>query len=330
MSRLVDESFSFDKCVKNQFHVVICTGKDIKGLIAANMADQFFTPKNMKLSILLGHDAPKSEGAKMAVDKFGPHEYVHWFGDRFTDDGNEAAGYIGGLDSNDDDNLNNRDVGDVPAFSTFKELESRGIQVTVLKKTVNHSMYLDMLRDMKPDIIYSARFQQIFKAPVLKIPKHGVLNMHPGSLPDYKGLHVDMRCMMDQIENFTMTMHEVDTGIDTGKFLDEHNVKIDPESSLFWHRLQLQVGGMNMFFKEVMKLTGLVEDDGVKREKDQSADGQYFSWPDAKEYERFEEMGLKHYEESDLEFVKGLFDKRMPCDLTIKQHHDGMFIIGVE
>jgi methionyl-tRNA formyltransferase len=181
---------------------------------------------------------------------------------------------------------------------------------------------------MEPDVIYSARFQQIFKAPILEIPKHGVLNMHPGALPGYKGLHVDMRAMMDQIDICTMTMHQVDTGIDTGKFLDEHDVKIDPNVSLFWHRLELQVGGMNMFFKAAMKMAGLAPDEGGK-EKDQSAEGQYFTWPDAEEYKRFDDMGLKHVEESDLHFIKGLFDKRLTCPTTlVQQPHDGMFVFG--
>jgi methionyl-tRNA formyltransferase len=99
--------------------------------------------------------------------------------------------------------------------------------------------------------------------------------MHPGCLPDYKGLHVNMRAMMDQIEHCTMTMHEVDTNINTGKFLNEYDVKIKPNSSLFWHLIELQVGEVNMFFKEAMKLAGLTErdEDSVKF-KDQSAEGQ--------------------------------------------------------
>jgi folate-dependent phosphoribosylglycinamide formyltransferase PurN len=319
-----------DSTEPKPFHVVLCTGKDIKGLIATNLADQFFTPKNIKLTVFLCDDAPKSEGAKLASQVFGPHEYGHWFGNSNASD--EDLGYIGGLDANEEDGLEKRNVGEEQAFSTFQEIRDRGIQVTVLEKTINNSRYLDMLRSIEPDVIYSARFLHIFKAPILKIPTHGVLNMHPGALPGYKGLHVDMRAMMDQIENCTMTMHEVDTGIDTGKFINEFEVKIDPTTSLFWHRLQLQVGGMNMFFEVVMKMAGLASvsrESPSPEEKDRSGEGQYFTWPDSEEYRRFEEMGLKHVEAADILFIEGLFDKRLSCPVTIKQQpQGGLFLIG--
>ena len=308
---------------KKQFHVVLCTGKDIKGLIASNLANQFFTPKNIKLTVFLCDDAAKSEGAKLASVVFGQHEYRHWFGS------GDDAGFLGDIDSNEEKSFTKRDVGENTAFCTFQELRDRGIPVIVLEKKINNSMYLDMLREMKPDVIYSARFLHIFKAPILEIPKYGVLNMHPGSLPDYKGLHVDMRAMMNQIENCTMTMHEVDTGIDTGKFLDEFEVKINPEKSLFWHRLQLQIGGMNMFFKVALRMAGVTSGEGVEiKEKDQSGEGNYYTWPDKDEYEKFDVMDLKHVDESDIQFVEGLFDKRLHCPLTIKENERGLFDIA--
>jgi hypothetical protein len=47
---------------KEPFHIVLCASKDIKGLLAANMADQFFTPKGIKMTVLLGDDPPKTAG----------------------------------------------------------------------------------------------------------------------------------------------------------------------------------------------------------------------------------------------------------------------------
>ena len=49
------------------FHVVLCASKDIKGLLAANMADQFFTPRHIKLTILLGNDPAKSDGVSQRM-----------------------------------------------------------------------------------------------------------------------------------------------------------------------------------------------------------------------------------------------------------------------
>ena len=51
------------------FHAVVCASLDIKGLLAANMAEQFFTPRNVKLTILLANDPPKSEGLCYATNQ---------------------------------------------------------------------------------------------------------------------------------------------------------------------------------------------------------------------------------------------------------------------
>jgi folate-dependent phosphoribosylglycinamide formyltransferase PurN len=52
-----------------------------------------------------------------------------------------------------------------------------------------------------------------------------------------------MRAMMQQEDHVVMTMHVIDTGIDTGRVLGEAAVPVDPSSSLFAHRIRLHVGG---------------------------------------------------------------------------------------
>uniref|UniRef100_A0A7S1H081 phosphoribosylglycinamide formyltransferase 1 n=1 Tax=Thalassionema nitzschioides TaxID=33649 RepID=A0A7S1H081_9STRA len=172
-----------------------------------------------------------------------------------------------------------------------------------------------MIRRLAPDVMLSARFLQIFKAPVISIPTHGILNMHPGALPYYRGLYVDVRAMMRKLDFATTTVHEVDTGIDTGTFIDEYPFPVHLNKSLFWHRLNMDLAGLNIMFQHVMKLSGLIPDDGVARKtKDYRAhgEGEYFTYPNAEEWQQFQDMGLKLYDESDIDFVKGLFDKRLP------------------
>lgn len=301
-----------------RYHVTICAQKDIKGLLAANMADQFFTPRGVKLTVLLGNNSPKSDGAKLAQKMFGPQEYSCWFDD---------SQYLDSLQA-----LPLRDVDrDHRAFSTFEEMTQRGIQVTVLEKNINHATNLEMLRRIQPDIILSARFQHIFKAEVIEIPPHGILNMHPGALPQYRGLHCDMRAMMHRESHLTMTVHEVDTGIDTGKFLNEYKFPMNPQMSLFWHRMNIQLGGLNILFQEVMRLSGMDDTRIIRKEKDYGEGGQYFTWPTMEDYQAFTDMGLKQFEDSDIEFVKGLFDKRLPNTVSLKQNPStGMFYVATD
>jgi hypothetical protein len=126
-------------------------------------------------------------GAKLAGANFGFHEYGYWFGDK--DKGHE--GYLTELDRL-GEGPEARSTDDHGAYATFKELEQKGIHVQVLQRKINHPSNLDMLRGLAPDLIFSARFLHIFKEQTLAIPTYGVLNMHPGLLPDYRYIYTSV------------------------------------------------------------------------------------------------------------------------------------------
>lgn len=266
---------------------------------------------------------------KNASLNFGPHEYKHWFG---TD---SEEGYLEELNRS-SHSPQDRSTARLPAFRTFDELKSQGIEYILLEKKINHSSNLAMLRELQPDVVFSARFQHIFKEDALQIPKYGVWNMHPGALPGYRGLHCDMRAMMNKEETVTMTFHQIDAGIDTGRILGVADVRIDPAESLFMHRIRLQVDGMNMFLREVQRLVqleaaGETAAVGQAHVADNPAEeGRYFSWPEESEYAEFESMGLTQCNEADLSFVRSLFDRRRLSETcpTIRQDSDGMFYIA--
>lgn len=56
--------------------------------------------------------------------------------------------------------------------------------------------------------------------------------MHPGTLPKYAGLYVAMQAMMQGENHCKMTLHKVDTGIDTGAVIDTTKVPFDGQSHL--------------------------------------------------------------------------------------------------
>lgn len=137
----------------NPFHVILCVSKDIKGLLAANIANIFFKPRNIKLTVLLDAGSSVSDGAKLAGIKF-THEYSDWFG---------TNAYIEKLDEENVMNQRNIDGSNNETFSTFKELESSGLEIVTLENKINSKANQEMLRRMEPDVVFSARFLHIFK-----------------------------------------------------------------------------------------------------------------------------------------------------------------------
>jgi methionyl-tRNA formyltransferase len=47
---------------------------------------------------------------------------------------------------------------------------------------------LNVLREFDADLLVSIRFGQIFKAEAIAQPRTGIINLHSGLLPEYKGV----------------------------------------------------------------------------------------------------------------------------------------------
>ena len=55
------------------------------------------------------------------------------------------------------------------------------------EKDVNNTEFIKSLIALQSDLFLVAGFPTIFKEPILDVPKYGVINLHAGPLPKYKG-----------------------------------------------------------------------------------------------------------------------------------------------
>lgn len=86
-------------------------------------------------------------------------------------------------------------------------------------KSINDKECLDVIRALKPDLIISAYFNQILKKEAIQAPRIGVLNVHPGWLPAYRGAMCYFWVLKNAEERGGVTVHWIDEGIDTGEIL---------------------------------------------------------------------------------------------------------------
>lgn len=91
---------------------------------------------------------------------------------------------------------------------------------------VNRSKFINEIRKLDPDIILSIGYNQIFHNEILELPPLGCINFHPSKLPFYKGRNVVMWAMINGEEEFGITAHYMDRGIDTGPILFQETIKI--------------------------------------------------------------------------------------------------------
>ena len=119
-----------------------------------------------------------------------------------------------------------------PRFhSVWKFLASSNHQVDV---TEDHRE-MDLT---KYDLGVSWYYRKMVKQNALDTFKYGVLNLHPGALPDFKGAFTNVfpiACGCDA----GVTMQMMDAGLDTGPIVAERVVKVLPYDTgeTLWYRL---------------------------------------------------------------------------------------------
>jgi methionyl-tRNA formyltransferase len=74
------------------------------------------------------------------------------------------------------------------------------------------------------DLVISFYNPVIFPADFIEQVRWGVLNVHPGPLPEYRGCHPVEHAVLDGAAEFGATLHLCDSGIDTGPVIDEERI----------------------------------------------------------------------------------------------------------
>lgn len=99
------------------------------------------------------------------------------------------------------------------------------------------------LHEFAPDLILSIRFSFLFRRATIEQTPAGILNVHPGPLPGYRGLYAPFWQMLRGSQVLRCTLHMVDAGVDTGPVLATEEVPLSRGRSMFWHALQLYLAG---------------------------------------------------------------------------------------
>lgn len=86
---------------------------------------------------------------------------------------------------------------------------------------INSYEFINNVKTYNVDLFVSMSFNQIFKTPILNIPKLGVINCHAGKLPFYRGRNILNWVLINDEKEFGITVHYVDEGIDTGDIIKQ-------------------------------------------------------------------------------------------------------------
>lgn len=137
-----------------------------------------------------------------------------------------------------------------------------------------------VLLGFQPDIVISARFSLIFPQRVIDAVPRGIINVHPGALPGYRGLFAPFWQVLHGEDELGCTVHLVDKGIDTGEILGVARVPFNSSRSLMWHTAELYRGGAAMAADAAATLAR----GGQPASVPQPDGGAYFRFPTAADF----------------------------------------------
>lgn len=108
--------------------------------------------------------------------------------------------------------------------------QARGVPVCQLE-SINAPEGLELLRELRPDLLITAAYGQILSAPALAIPPRGGLNLHGSILPAYRGAAPVARALQAGETETGVTVILMNPKVDAGGMLAFARTPIEPDET---------------------------------------------------------------------------------------------------
>lgn len=120
-----------------------------------------------------------------------------------------------------------------------KEVQMPPVKLAALERSipvyqpekVKDPAFVEVLRELKPEVVVVIAFGQILSKAILAIPPLGCINIHASLLPKYRGAAPIQWSIIDGEAQTGVTTMQMDVGLDTGDMLEKTVVPIAPEET---------------------------------------------------------------------------------------------------
>ncbi|MFH1202698.1 MAG: formyltransferase family protein [Candidatus Omnitrophota bacterium] len=96
---------------------------------------------------------------------------------------------------------------------------------------LNDQKIIKKIKEAHPDIIFCIGSTRIIPPEIIKIPKLGCLNIHPGPLPKYRGRYSTAYSIFNGETYTGVTLHWIEKGIDSGPIIMQRTIRISSEDT---------------------------------------------------------------------------------------------------
>lgn len=127
--------------------------------------------------------------------------------------------------------------------------------IPVMQPTVlNDGTFEQWLRSQEPDLCVLAAYGRILKQPILDVPTHGFLNMHPSLLPRHRGPSPIQTAILCGDETTGISIMRLDAGTDTGDILMQETAAIAPDDTTASLSERLAVLGASVLLRGIERI----------------------------------------------------------------------------
>ena len=150
-------------------------------------------------------------------------------------------------------------------------------QQVIFSNSTNHLETEHALKESKTDLLVLGH-SGIVRKNILRIPKIGVLNGHPGILPFYRGIDCPHWALLNGDNNkIGATVHWVDKGIDTGRIIITKKYRINKITTISILEEELYTLCSEMIANVVVQITSGKIPEGTPQHPEEGQ--QYFKMP---------------------------------------------------
>lgn len=96
-------------------------------------------------------------------------------------------------------------------------------------ENINDTCNLNIIEELKPDIIFCFGWSQILRNDILTITPMGVIGFHPAKLPSNRGRHPIIWALALGLQETASTFFFMDEGADSGDILSQKKINIQLE-----------------------------------------------------------------------------------------------------
>ena len=149
-------------------------------------------------------------------------------------------------------------------YTPVKEVAiSKNIPIFQPEKVRNNEDFINIIKEINPDVICVVAYGKILPKEILDIPKYGCINVHASLLPKYRGAAPIQWAILNGDKETGVTTMYMDVGMDTGDMILKEEVQIgeDETTGELWERLA-DIGG-----KLLVKTLKQIEDGTAPRIK---------------------------------------------------------------